>query len=245
MVDYETEFQSTVRALVSTLQLAEGDEYGILTALPNLAFAYKHVRKTPPKNICSVVALTTLSIWLLVQGLIVIVNSRKFSPLRLFTYFLYNLAISTEEGYRLVASAGNPDAESDTLVTIPSATIDYKIQEQSLSCQGNPTILQHLYWSTHGGDADDDFSIIGFAGEFKENDNDCNKIMVLATAQAQRKALGLKPAIIMGAVACRGQVQIFSSFWTSDKSVCSWLCISCQKFITFLVRLHLWARATV
>jgi len=111
-----------------------------------------------------------------------------------------------------VASAGNPDAESDTLVTIPSAAIDYKIQEQSLSYQGDPAILQHLYWSTHGGNADDYFSIIGFAGEFKKNDNDCNKNqlpMVLATAQAQRKALGLKPAIIMGAVACHGQVQIF------------------------------------
>jgi len=42
--------------------------------------------------------------------------------------------------------------------------------------------------------------------------------MVLATAQVQRRALGLKPSIIMGAVACRGQVQIFSSFWTSDES---------------------------
>jgi hypothetical protein len=123
-----------------------------------------------------------------------------------------------------VASAGNPDAESDTLVTIPSAAIGLKIQLQRLSFQGDPSILQHLYWSTHVAYTDDDFSIIGFAGEFKKNDNDCNKnqlIMVLATAQAQRKALALKPSIIMGAVACRGEVQIFSSFWTSDESVCS------------------------
>jgi hypothetical protein len=150
-----------------------------------------------------------------------------------FTYISYNLAIRTEGSYRLVASAGNQDAESDTLVTIPSVTIGDKIQMQRLSFQGDVTILQHLYWSTHG--ADDGFSIIGFAGEFKD-DHDCNKnqlIMVLATAQAQRKALELKPSIIMGAVACRDKVQIFSSFWTSDQSVCSYLCISCQEFKLF------------
>jgi hypothetical protein len=81
-----------------------------------------------------------------------------------------------------VASAGNPDAESDALVTIPSATIADKLQMQQLSFQGDQTILQHLYWST-GGEKDG-FSIIGFAGEFKKDDNDCNKnqlIMVLAT----------------------------------------------------------------
>ena len=123
-----------------------------------------------------------------------------------------------------MASAGNPDAESDTLVTIPSTAISEKIQEKRFSMQGDLTIIQQLYWSTHGADRVNDFSIIGFPGEFKKNEDDCNKnqlIMVLATAQAQRKALGLKPSIIMGAVACRGQVQIFSSFWTSDESVCS------------------------
>jgi hypothetical protein len=44
--------------------------------------------------------------------------------------------------------------------------------------------------------------------------------MVLATAQAQQQALELKHGI-MGAVAYRDQVQIFSSFWASDESVCS------------------------
>ena len=121
-----------------------------------------------------------------------------------------------------MASAGNPDAQSDTLVTIPSATIADKLQMQRLSFQGDQTILQHLYWSTGGGTGG--FSIIVFAGEFKKDDNDCNKnqlIMTLATAQAQRKALALKPSIIMGAIACRGRVQIFSSYWASDDSVCS------------------------
>jgi len=108
------------------------------------------------------------------------------------------------------------------MVTIPSATVADKLQMQRLSFQGDQTILRHLYWST-GGETDG-FSIIGFAGEFKKVDNDCNKnqlVMVLATAQAQRKALALKPSIIMGAIACRGRVQMFSSYWTSDDSVCS------------------------
>jgi hypothetical protein len=98
-----------------------------------------------------------------------------------------------------VASAGNPDAHSDTLVTIPSVTIADKIGEDRFSFQGDRTISEHLYWSTGG--STDGFSIIGFAGEFKKNDDNCNKnqlIMVLATAQAQRKALLLKPSIIMG-----------------------------------------------
>jgi hypothetical protein len=90
-----------------------------------------------------------------------------------------------------VASAGNPDTEVDTLVTIPSAAISDKIQEKRISMQGDLTIFQHLYWSTHGADADD-FSIIGFPREFNKDEDDCNKnqlIMVLATAQAQRRAL--------------------------------------------------------
>ena len=162
----------------------------------------------------------------------------NFPPLG---FYRYNLAIRTEESYRLVVSAGNPDAESDTLVTIPSGAIGDKIQEKRISMQGDPTIFQHLYWSTHGADADD-FSIIGFPGEFKKDEDDCNKsqlIMVLATAQAQRKALGLKPSIIMGAVACRCQVQIFSSFWKSDESVCFLVMYQLPKIQTFLVRSHL------
>lgn len=51
--------------------------------------------------------------------------------------------------------------------------------------------------------------------------------MVLATAQAQRKALSLRDSIIMGASACRGRVQIFSSFWSD--LVRSKLCISRRK----------------
>jgi hypothetical protein len=130
-----------------------------------------------------------------------------------------NLAIRTEESYRLVASPGNPDAESDTLVTIPSATITDKLQVARLGFKDDRTISE-LYWSTGG--PRDDFSIIGFAGEFKKDENDCNKnqlIMALATAQAQRKALSLKQSIIMGAIAPYGCVQIFSSYW--DDSVCS------------------------
>ncbi len=35
-----------MRTWASTLRPVEGDEYGILPALPTLAFAYSHVRKT-------------------------------------------------------------------------------------------------------------------------------------------------------------------------------------------------------
>ena len=150
--------------------------------------------------------------------MIVIVTSSTFSPhgLRINSY---NLAIRTEQSHRLVASPGNPDAVSDALVTIPSWTVNDKIQFARLSIQGGPTILRHLYWST--GRGDDGFSIIGFAGEFKKDDDNGNEnqlIMVLATAQAQRKALSLKPSTIMGAIACHGHVQIFSSYW--DGLVC-------------------------
>jgi hypothetical protein len=144
-----------------------------------------------------------------------------FSP-RAVAYISYNFAIRTEESYRLVASTGNPDAQSDVLVTIPSGIISDKIQIDRFSFRGDRTISQHLYWSTGGGM--DGFSIIGFAGEFEKDDYNYNKnqlIMVLATAQAQRKALSLKPSIIMGAIAYGGRVQVFSSYWTSDNSVCS------------------------
>jgi len=72
----------------------------------------------------------------------------------------------------------------------------------------------------------DTFSIIGFAGEFKKDNDDYNKnqvIMVLTTAQSQRRALSLKKSIIMGATSCRGQVQIYSSYWSSDDSVRSYM----------------------
>jgi hypothetical protein len=161
-----------------------------------------------------------------VRGLIVIVTSSTFSLLGLS--HRSNLAIRTEESYRLVALDGNPDAQSDALVTIPSTIIGDKIRRDQLAFQSDRTIVENLYWSSGG--ATDAFSIIGFAGEFKKDDNDCNKnqlIMVLATAQAQRKALSLRDSIITGATACRGRVQIFSSFWSD--SVRSKLCISRRK----------------
>ena len=154
--------------------------------------------------------------------MIVIVNLGMSSPLGL-AYISYSLAIRTEESYRLVASAGNPDAESDALVTISSLNINDKIIDAELLF-GDPFASEHLYWSTTGSEGG--FSIIGFAGEFKKDDHDCNKnqvIMALATAQAQRKALKLKDSIIMGAIACCGHVQVFSSYWNSQDlvSVCS------------------------
>ena len=131
-----------------------------------------------------------------------------------------------------MASTGNPDAESDTLVTISSSDITDKIKDARVLFR-DPFVAEHLYWCTAGSTGG--FSIIGFAGEFKKDgDNDSNKnqvIMALATAQLQRKALELKDSIIMGAISSWGRVQIFSSYWESANSVsvCSQLCISCQK----------------
>jgi hypothetical protein len=91
------------------------------------------------------------------------------------------------------------------LATIPLGTVGPKIRKALP--HGDPTHLRQLYWST--GAERDDFSIIGFVGEFRKDDNECNEnqlIMVFATAQAQRKALSLKPSIIMRATACRGRV---------------------------------------
>ena len=80
-------------------------------------------------------------------------------------------------------------------------------------------VLRDLYWSTNA--EKDRFSIIGFTGEFKKDDNEFNEnqlIMVLTTAQAQQKALSFKPSIVMG---CRGIMQIFSSYWKDNNLVCS------------------------
>ena len=225
-----------MHAWASTLSSVEGDEHGILTTLPHLAFAYDHVRKT--LNNHSEAHSQHRSIDDIIElGFSARIDRRcdfkyVFSPWA-FTFISYNLAIRTEQSYCLVGLAGNPDAQSDALVTIPSTAVGNKIRMAQLSSsfRGDPSILRQLYWST-GGETDN-FSIIGFAGEFKKDDNECNQnqlIMVLATAQAQRKALSLVPSIIMGATACCGCVKIFSSYWTDDNLVCSWLCISCQNF---------------
>ncbi|KAM6499434.1 hypothetical protein JOM56_004942 [Amanita muscaria] len=213
-LDHEPEFQLTVRTWASTLPPVEGDEYGILPALPILALAYSRIRKTSNNQ-------TNLD----QRRLLAYTQRRSINEIIEFAFSARHdrhCDFKTEESYRLMASAGNPDAQSDALVTIPSTTIGDKLQMHQLSFRGDPSILQHLYWSTDG--ERNGFSIIGFAGEFKKDDNDCNQnqlIMVLATAQSQRKALSLKPSIIMGAIACRGRVQIFSSYWTSDgSSIC-------------------------
>ncbi|KAF8345047.1 hypothetical protein F5887DRAFT_885364 [Amanita rubescens] len=201
-LDVDRGFQLTVRKWASKLTPVEGDEYGILPALPTLAFAYSHVRKT--SNNLSKEHTQRRSI----DDIIELAFSAKVDC---------HCDFKTEESYRLVASAGNPDARSDALVTIPSVTTGDKILAARFSFQGEPMIYRELYWST-GGERDG-FSIIGFAGEFKKDDNGCNEnqlIMVLATAQAQRKALSLKSSIIMGATACRGCVRIFSSYWNDD-----------------------------
>jgi len=138
----------------------EGDKYGILPALPNLAFAYSHAQIIAPKNMFNIVVLTALSIWLLVQGLIVIVNPGTFSPLGLLHIFL-------------VASAGNPYTESDTSMTIPSAAIGDKNTNTAPLLSRRPNdfttpILVHS-WGGCGRLLLNHW----VRGEFKKDENDC------------------------------------------------------------------------
>ncbi|KAF8729345.1 hypothetical protein AX14_006252 [Amanita brunnescens Koide BX004] len=192
----QAEFQLAVRTWASTLSSVagdtciEGDEYGILTALPYLALAYSRVRKTSNNHSKEHTQRS---------GIDDVIELAFSSMLDRHCDFI------TEQSYRLVASTGNPDAQSNASATISLGTVGHKIRKALP--HGDPTLSRQLYWST--GAERDDFSIIGFAGEFKRDDNECNEnqlIMVLATAQAQRKALSLKPSIIMRATACRGRV---------------------------------------
>ena len=217
----QSEFHLGVRSWASTFSSVEGDEYGILTTLPFLAFAYDHVCKTP--NDHSKEHIQRRSI----DDIMELAFSTRLDrhcdfeyvfSLQAFAFITLPLELNrvTALWHRLATQM-----QSDALVTIPSGIVDEKIQLAWQSFHGDP-ILRHLYWST-GGD-DDNFSIIGFAGEFKKDDKKCNEnqlIMVLATAQAQRKALLLKPSIIMGGTTCRGHVQIFSSYWSNHDPVCS------------------------
>lgn len=200
----EPEFQSRVKKWASTLRTVDQDEFGILTALPTLAFAFNRSCKTSNKRSKEHAQRRGI------DDIIELAFSARRDR---------HCDFATEESYRLVASLGNPDAVSDTLVTIPSETILDIIGEGRLSFQ-YPSLSEHLYWST--GRSTDGFSIIGLAGEFKKDENGCNKnqvIMALATAQAQRKALGLQHSIIMGAIASCGHVQILSSYRKSENSL--------------------------
>ena len=60
-------------------------------------------------------------------------------------YIHFNLGIRTEESCP-VAPNGNPDAQSDTLVTIPSKIND-KLQNDRLSFT-DPSTIDNLYWSS-------------------------------------------------------------------------------------------------
>jgi hypothetical protein len=200
-----------------TLRPTEEDEYGILGVLNTLALAYNCVRKTSNNQ------SKEQSRCRGIDDIIEIAFSARTDchcdykhVLSFLGYIHFNLGIRTEESYHLVASNGNPDAQSDTLVTIPSKKISDKLRDVQVYFT-NPGAIDNLYWSTSG--VRDLFSIIGFAGEFKKDNLDCNEnqlIMVLTTTQSQRKALSLKNSIIMGATGCHGRVKIYSSYWSSD-----------------------------
>jgi len=169
-----------VRKWASTLRPTEGDEYGILGVLNTLALAYNRVRETS-KNQSKENSQRRG-----INDIIEIAFSERIDRhcdykyvLSFLGYIHFNLGIRTEESCRPVAPNGNPDAQSDTLVTIPSKKINDKLQNNRLSFT-DPSTIDNLYWSTSG--VGDLFSIIGFAGEFKKDDSDCNKnqlIMVL------------------------------------------------------------------
>ena len=112
-----------------------------------------------------------------------------FSP-RAFAYISYNLGIRTEESYRLVAFPGNPDAQSDTLVLIPSGPISDKLQAERLSI-GDPMVLRDLYWSTSA--EKDHFSIIGFAGEFKKDEMKQHSGVASGVVLTVESGVGQKP----------------------------------------------------
>jgi hypothetical protein len=204
----------------STLRPTNEDEYGVLGVLNTLALAYSRVRKTANNRSKEHGQRRGI------DDIIEIAFSARADRHCDFRHVLsfpssnpFNVGIRTEESYRLAELNGNPDAESDTLVTIPSKKINDELRDDRLSFN-DPDIINNLYWSASG--VGDHFSIIGFAGEFKKDNAAYNKnqlIMVLTTAQSQRKALSLKNSIIMGATGCRGQVQIYSSYWKHGSSV--------------------------
>jgi hypothetical protein len=108
------------------------------------------------------------------------------------------------------------------MITIPYLVLgDHFLDEQPSFA--DTSLIDELFWSANG--SRDTFSIIGFPAEHQRDDAATNMnqlIMVLTTAQSQRKALGFKNAVIMGATAYRGIVQIFSSYWGGkDQSVSS------------------------
>jgi hypothetical protein len=163
---------------------------------------------------------------------------------RLFSSFgihpLSRHDIRTEERYRLVQRDSNPNAQSDTMITIPYLVLgDHFLDEQPSFA--DTSLIDELFWSANG--SRDTFSIIGFLAEHKRDDAATNMnqlIMVLTTAQSQRRALGLKNSVIMGATACRGNVLIFSSFWGDpDESVGSHITSAATTTQFFPVRLDL------
>ncbi|KAF5386982.1 hypothetical protein D9615_002100 [Tricholomella constricta] len=183
----EADFQRVVHKWASNLPQAEGDEYGILGVLNVLALAWSRIRKTSNNRATEHTQRRG------VDDIIEIAFNEGTGR---------RCGFSTEERYRLVQMDDNPDALSDILVTISSTELTRELRAKA---------------STNG--AMDDFSIIAFPGEFKKDDSVYNKnqlIMVLTTAQSQRRALGLEDTIVMGATGCRGRVAIYSSYWLAN-----------------------------
>jgi hypothetical protein len=201
----------------------EEDQHGIIDEMHLLALAHRHILETSNNHsnehgqrygidlIISLALCDRLDRHFKIRCV-------SFSPL----IYPSQHRIRTEEAYCIVNLPPNPDAVFDTLVTIPSDRMDTELECLGTTFE-DPTVMDHLFWSSSGSVSP--FSIIGFAGEFKKDDAESNKnqlISVLATAQSQRKALSLKKSIVMGATGCRGHVQIYSSYWNDDETVCTY-----------------------
>ena len=110
-LDNQTEFQLAVRTWASTLSSVQKDEYGILSALPNFGFAYDHICKTSNNHSKEHTQCRSI------DDIIELASSARvdchcdfkyiFSP-RAFAYISYNLAIRTEESYRLAIQMRSP-----------------------------------------------------------------------------------------------------------------------------------------
>jgi hypothetical protein len=106
---------------------------------------------------------------------------------------------------------------SDALVVLPfSANLMDRISLAMCVTTKLGTLYPNTFWSkgTSGKN-----SLIVFACEYKGDYGACNKnqlVMDFATAQSQRRALGLDPGIIWGATYAEGSFEVYSSEWVEN-----------------------------
>jgi hypothetical protein len=116
---------------------------------------------------------------------------------------------------------GGVNAVPDTLVVLPMSahrmhSIHFAILE-IVQLRDLERIYESAFWSKY---ILDENSLITFASEHKSDDDGVRNRNQLAmdfgTAQSQRRALGLDPAIIWGATCAMGRFEVFSSEWLNN-----------------------------